>query len=167
MNLVTCSLFEAYNNNRNFKSVKKMSRSNKYCVTPDQLIKAIMGEMEAKRFYEKLITMTTDEENKKIIRGIIKDEEFHQMEFRKLYVALFRKQPAVPPLGPEREINSFFQGLGMALNDELGAYEFYRDIIMQCYDNRTVMSIFFKVFTDENEHAMIENYMMNKENYNR
>ena len=142
-----------------------MSRTNKYCITSEELIKAIKGEMEAKSFYERLITKTSDTESIKIIKGIIKDEETHQAEFRKLYKALFKMDPAVPPSGSEIPIESFFDGLSTAIMDELSAYEFYRDIIMKCSESKVVSMLFFKAMTDENEHAMLENFMMNKVNH--
>jgi len=126
---------------------------------PQDLIKAMKGELEARRYYEQLIGLAP-EEDKKIIAKIMNDERKHFNNFRKLYIQLTGREPVIPPLTPPR-IPNYVEGIKGAIMDETDAYEFYRDIYLST-GSPQVRSIFFEAFTDENEHAVRLNYLYTK-----
>lgn len=126
----------------------------------ERLLKALKGEQDARRFYSELVKLAKYEEDKKIITEITLDERKHFNNFRRLYIELTGKEPALPP--QERPvIKSYIEGLKTAIMDETEAYEFYRDTFL-CTNNPIGKQIFLEAFTDENEHAIRLNYLFTK-----
>lgn len=131
-----------------------------YGVTPEQLIKAMKGEAEARLFYERLISMAPNLQEAEIIRHFLDDEINHYRNFRMLYRRVTGTEPVLPPLVPPLFPN-YVSGIEEAILDELEAYEFYRDLYLgSC--NPMVRNIFFEALTDENEHAAHLNYLYTK-----
>jgi rubrerythrin len=127
---------------------------------PQRLIKAMIGEQNARLFYLELANMTSDPEDKKLILGIARDEMKHFNNFGKLYMHLSGEKPSLPP--PEKPvIRNFVEGVKKSIIDETDAYEFYRDTFL-CNDRYLVKNIFLEAFTDENEHAIRFNYIFTK-----
>ncbi|WP_054870971.1 ferritin family protein [Caloranaerobacter sp. TR13] len=131
-----------------------------YGITPNQLVQAMKGELEAIKYYERLIKMAPNQEEADIIRAFYKDEKKHYNNFRHLYMMMTGRQPTIPPINMP-EFDNYLQGVEQAILDELDAYEFYRDIYLSNI-NPYVRSLFFEAFTDENEHAAHLNYLYTK-----
>jgi len=129
-------------------------------LTREQLAKAIEGKRDAVAYYEYAKTLTGDEKHRKTLDGIIKDEQKHLAKFSELYRRKFGGQVEGSPAMPE--VHEFNAALRMAVSDELDAYEFYRDIYMDCTSEQ-VRVPFFEAMTDENEHAIRLNLMYTEE----
>jgi rubrerythrin len=121
-------------------------------LTREQLLKAIEGEQNAIADYERIKTLTDDTGQITVLNGIIMDEHKHLRNFEELYRRKFGSGMVSPPLERPRELG-FTESLRSAVNDEIEAYEFYRDLYMDCTNDQT-RQIFFGAMTDENEHAM-------------
>ena len=125
-----------------------------------RLLKALKGEQDAIKYYEKLITMAASEEDKNIISKIYKDEGDHFNNFRKFYIQLTSRKPMLPP--PEApNIPNYIEGIKKAIMDETDTYGFYKDTYL-CTNNPIAKEIFLDAFTDENEHAIRFNYLFTK-----
>lgn len=125
-----------------------------------RLIEALKGEQDARKFYQKLITMATDQEDKNIISKIYNDEGEHFNNFRRLYNKLTGRNPMLP--APETpNIPNYLAGIRKAIMDETDTYAFYKDTYL-CSNNPIAKEIFFDAFTDENEHAVRFNYLFTK-----
>ncbi|SHH62914.1 Rubrerythrin [Caloranaerobacter azorensis DSM 13643] len=131
-----------------------------YGITPNQLIQAMKGELEAIEYYERLIKMAPNREEANIIRAFYEDEKKHYNNFRRLYMMMTGRPPIILPVNKPK-IKSYLQGIEQAILDELKAYEFYRDIYLSNI-NPYVRNTFFEAFTDENEHAAHLNYIYTK-----
>lgn len=129
-------------------------------VTPEQLIKAMKGEAEARLYYQKLMKMAPNEQEADIISNFFKDETKHFSKFRMLYIMLTGTEPELPPLTAPT-FKTYLEGIELAILDELAAYDYYRDIYLGSYNLR-VRDIFFEALTDENEHAAHLNYLFTK-----
>jgi rubrerythrin len=136
-------------------------------LTKEQLIKAIEGERGAITFYEHVKTLTGDEEHLKAFGHIIHDEKKHLKNFEELYQKKFGSGMAPHPSsdvsGPgDGRPHLFTDALRQAINDELEAYEFYRDVYMDCTSEQVKVP-FYEAMTDENEHAARLNMMYTRE----
>ncbi len=126
-------------------------------LTPDLLMQAMNGENHGIAYYTALAELAPDDHAKDMILHFRDDEEKHLNAFEMLFTRMTGRRPNLP--APEKpEISSFEEGLGQAFSDEMGAYELYRNIILA---NPTpfVREIFFEAMTDENEHAIKNNYL--------
>lgn len=135
-----------------------------YNVTPAQLMKAMKGEAEARKYYKRLISMAPNEEEADIIEKFYEDETKHLSKFRMLFEMTTGKEPELANV-KSPDFDSYIEGVEKAILDELEAYEFYRDIYLSS-NNPIVREVFFEAFTDENEHAAHLNYLYTK-NKNR
>ena len=135
-----------------------------YNVTPAQLMKAMKGEAEARKYYKRLIGMAPNEKEADIIERIYEDEKKHLTKFKMLFKMIANKEPELTNV-KSPDFDSYLEGVENAILDELEAYEFYRDIYLFS-NNPVVKEIFFEAFTDENEHAAHLNYLYTK-NKNR
>jgi rubrerythrin len=135
-------------------------------LTREQLLKAIEGERDAITFYEHLKTLTGDEEHLKNIGHIMHDEKKHLEKFEELFRKKFGGRERAEPSPMEQSDrplpHEFNAALRQAINDELEAYEFYRDVYMDC-TNEQVKVPFYGAMTDENEHAIRLNMMYTRE----
>lgn len=131
-----------------------------YNVTPAQLMKAMRGEAEARKYYKKLMGMATDEKEADIIEHLYEEETKHLSKFRMLFEMITGKEPEVSSV-KSPDFDSYQDGVEQAILDELDAYEFYRDIYL-AGNNPIVRDIFFEALTDENEHAAHLNYIYTK-----
>jgi rubrerythrin len=131
-----------------------------YNVTPVQLLKAMQGEAEARKYYKRLISMAPNEKEADIIERFYEDETKHLSKFRMLFEMITGKEPELKDI-KSPDYDSYIEGVEQAILDELEAYEFYRDIYLSS-SNPIVKEIFFEAFTDENEHAAHLNYLYTK-----
>ncbi|MDD4504022.1 MAG: ferritin-like domain-containing protein, partial [Clostridiaceae bacterium] len=64
-----------------------------YNVTPAQLLKAMKGEAEARKYYKLLISMAPNEKEADIIEHFYEDETKHLSKFRMLFEMTTGKEP--------------------------------------------------------------------------
>lgn len=128
--------------------------------SPQRLIKALEGEQDAIKYYNKLITKATENQDKDIISEIISDEKKHFGYFKRLYFEITGYVPQIEP-SKEPNISNYIEGLEKAIMDETDAYEFYRDNYL-CFSNDMAKERFLEAFTDENQHAVRLNYLFTK-----
>ncbi|MHB1391679.1 MAG: ferritin family protein [Clostridia bacterium] len=135
-----------------------------YNVTPAQLMKAMRGEAEARKYYKKLMSMAPNEKEADMIERFYEDETKHLSKFRMLFEMITGKEPEITSV-KSPDFDTYLEGIEQAILDELEAYEFYRDIYLAS-NNPIIRDIFFEALTDENEHAAHLNYLYTK-NKNR
>jgi rubrerythrin len=131
-----------------------------YNVTPAQLLKAMKGEAEARKYYKRLMGMAPNERDEDIIEHFFEDETKHLSKFRMLFEMITGKEPEIANV-KQPDFDNYLEGIEQAILDELEAYEFYRDIYLS-NNNPIVRDIFFEALTDENEHAAHLNYLYTK-----
>lgn len=131
-----------------------------YNITPAQLLKAMKGEAEARKYYRRLMDEAPNEREADMIEHFFEDETKHFSKFRMLYEMITGKEPELANL-ESPDIDGYLEGIEQAILDELEAYEFYRDIYLS-NNNPIVRDIFLEAFTDENEHAAHLNYLYTK-----
>jgi rubrerythrin len=126
---------------------------------------AVASENEDKQFYEYLISVAPNEEEKKIITGIRDDEIHHFALFRQVYFILTgRTLPEAAEVEFEKPA-SYCEGLKRALMGEQGAVRKYRRIFFALQD-RTLMNILIEIITDEIRHGSLYNYLYSKNSCN-
>lgn len=116
----------------------------------EDIMDAIRGESDAILYYEKLLTMARGTTDKEYIEHILNDEKDHLRGFRDLYNRLTGLKAEYKAKAPT--ISSYQNGLFAAYNDELEAYETYRNVILQFHDP-FVRDTFFHAMSDEIDHA--------------
>ncbi len=122
---------------------------------------ALKGETEDKLFYQYLISVAKDPEDKKIIAGIRDDEMKHYQLFRQLYQELTGNVPeAVQDTAFEKPA-SYCAGLRKALMGEQNAVTFYRRILYAMKDRRHI-NIMTEIITDELRHLGLYNFLYAK-----
>lgn len=111
---------------------------------------AIRGEADAIKYYEQLLTMARGDRDKKYIEHILEDEKIHFQKFSDLYYRLTGIKPDYK--GKITKIGSYREGLLAAYDDELEAYEGYRNVILR-FKDPIVRDTFFHAMSDEIDHA--------------
>lgn len=117
----------------------------------NDLLSAIKGEATAVQFYSQLMRIAQTNEERSSIAHALEDERIHLQSFIQLYTSLFGAQPVYQP--EQKTFSSLAEGLKMAREDELEAYEQYRDVYLSTKD-MDVRDVFFRAMTDEIEHAL-------------
>jgi len=115
------------------------------------VLDAIIGEATAIDFYNRLLTAAPNQKHKENIHHALEDEKIHLQLFTQLYIALTGQQPIYQI--KKEEFSNYNEGLRMAYEDELEAYENYRNAYLLTQD-QYIRDVFFRAMTDENEHAM-------------
>lgn len=111
---------------------------------------ALADERAAAIFYDKLIAMAPTQWQKDQIKEARDDERKHYQMLHHLYVSLTGREPQVKE--KVVPVTTFCAGLKEAFNDELGAADFYRSMMLSTY-NQYIRDILFEIMTDEMEHA--------------
>lgn len=129
--------------------------SSDTALIPD-VSKAIVGEVHAYHFYQKLAELAPNEQDRQTILGIQRDEAKHYHWFSMILQRLGGQQPEIPP----GELpTSYKEGLKMAIRDELEAVAFYQDIASRATDPRIHMH-FMHASHDEQRHAAWLQFML-------
>lgn len=121
----------------------------------------VLDENEDEMFYDKLINLAPNEEQKKIIADIRDDEKIHAKIFRKIFTELTGViLPNQIPSTSKMDTNfSYMEGLKKAFFGELEAVKKYREI-MAYMPNKTLADMVMYVLTDEIRHADKYNYLI-------
>ena len=124
--------------------------------------KSIEGEKEDAEFYTLLLSLTTNEEDINIIKGIISDERKHNQILRNLYFELTSKK--LPESRNDMSVDNMLnyrKNLQKALMGELDAVKRYRKIMASMPDNKKYAAV-MEILTDELRHANIYNFLIAK-----
>ncbi|MDM5155699.1 ferritin-like domain-containing protein [Bacillus sp. DX1.1] len=115
------------------------------------ILKAVQGEATAIEFYARLANEAPNAKHKQAVLHALEDEKIHLQLFTQLYSTLTGQQPTyqIVPV----QYASYKEGLERAYEDELEAYEEYRNAFLLT-QNQTIRDVFLRAFTDEIEHAM-------------
>lgn len=122
----------------------------------------IIDENEDEAFYDKLIQLAPNDDQKKIIADIRDDEKIHANIFRKIFTELTGVILPVTPNKMDKDSHSnlsYMDGLKTALFGELDAIKKYREI-MTYMPNKTLYNMVMYVMTDEIRHADKYNYLI-------
>jgi hypothetical protein len=124
----------------------------------DDIIRAIIAEVHAYNFYEELMNLTMDEEDRFTIQQIQRDEAKHYHWF----TMILRRMGGQMPQIPAGDIPSdFTSGVRTAIRNELEAAAFYQDIAYRATDHRIQMH-FMHASHDEQRHAtLFQNMLIN------
>ncbi len=123
---------------------------------------SVATEREDELFYDYLIAVATNPEDKIIIESIRNDERNHNQMFRKIYLDLVGVALPKANEPKEPEINlTYMQGLEQALMEELSAVEKYRKILAEMSDKQKYNMV-FEILTDELKNAAKFNYLLTR-----
>ena len=116
----------------------------------DALMQSIVSEATAIDFYTRLLKEAPNRLHSQFIQDALDDETSHLNNFECLYYQYFGMKPQyqIEPI----QYPSYKDGILMALQDELRAAGFYRDIQLSVKDP-LVRDIFYLPMVDELEHA--------------
>lgn len=114
------------------------------------ILDGIKGEAAAIDLYTQLVKSAPNKQHREDILHALEDEKVHLKDFTKLYKSLSGKDPVYQV--KKAKYDSYEDGLRMAYEDELEAYEDYRDSYLLT-PNLQVRDVFFRALTDEMEHA--------------
>ncbi len=111
---------------------------------------SVVDEATAAEFYSRLLREAPDDLHERFIDHAMKDELEHLQAFEELYLHFTGTDPeyVIEPV----EYETYREGILIALEEELEAAEFYRDVILSSTD-RLVRDTFFLAMVDELEHA--------------
>lgn len=111
---------------------------------------ALADERAAAVFYQRLMDMAHNDWQREQINHAREDELKHYHMLHQLYVQLTGREPVVAE--KEVKVTTFCAGLRQAVDDELGAMDMYRGMMLSTY-LPWVRDILFVIMTDEMEHA--------------
>lgn len=122
----------------------------------NDISKAIIGEVHAYNFYERLAALAPDEQYRQIIRSIQRDEARHYHWFTMMIRMMGGQLPQIPQ--GELPVN-FKDGVRTAIRHELETAAFYQDISMRATTHHVQMH-FMHAMHDEQRHASWFQYML-------
>jgi rubrerythrin len=117
----------------------------------EMIKEAMKDEKTAISFYRYLMDMAPNSREKEIIKGIRDDEKKHYEMFKRMHfemTGMWHETEDVKATKPK----DYKTGIEHAIFDELGAVEFYRQIMFKMTDQR-YRDMLFEIITDEQEHA--------------
>ncbi|GFI61463.1 hypothetical protein IMSAG049_00622 [Clostridiales bacterium] len=152
-----------YNINKKYpdKSDIKLVMSADAQTISEMLYDAIDDENEDFAKYTALANIIGNNEDSEILRSISYDEYKHRQLFEEIYTMLVGKRPEIKEEAEEIKPNELREELVDQLFDEMEAVEMYREL-MAAFGNSEIRDIIFEIITDEQAHASILNYLINK-----
>jgi rubrerythrin len=122
----------------------------------NDVIEAIIGEVQAYNFYENLAELAPTDYERDIINSIQNDEARHYHWFTMILQRLGGNLPEIPAgVLP----TDFMEGLKIAIQDELNAASFYQNIAYNAVDRQMQMH-FMHASHDEQRHASWLQYIL-------
>ncbi|REE91497.1 rubrerythrin [Paenibacillus taihuensis] len=131
-----------------------MAFTNMFLI-PD-ISRAIIGEVHAYQFYQRLAELAPNEQDRQTILRIQRDEAKHYRWFSTILSNLGGQQPQIP--AGELPI-SFRDGVRTAINHELETAAFYQDVAYRATD-RPIEMHFTHAMHDEQRHASLFQLML-------
>jgi rubrerythrin len=122
----------------------------------NDVIEAIIGEVQAYNFYEKLAELAPTDYERDVINSIQNDEARHYHWFTMIIQRLGGNLPEIlAGVLPA----DFMEGLKIAIQDELNAASFYQNIGYNAVDHQMQMH-FMHASHDEQRHASWLQYIL-------
>jgi rubrerythrin len=122
----------------------------------NDVIEAIIGEVQAYNFYENLAELAPTDYERDIINSIQNDEARHYHWFTMILQRLGGNLPEIPAGVLPAD---FMEGLKIAIQDELNAASFYQNIAYNAVDHQMQMH-FMHASHDEQRHASWLQYIL-------
>ncbi|HHV96532.1 MAG TPA: ferritin-like domain-containing protein [Clostridiaceae bacterium] len=122
---------------------------------------AVSGESEDRLFYEYLISVAPNEEEKNLIKSIREDEVKHFGYFKDLYKELIGSNLPATSNEEFKKPKSYCDGLKNALLGEQKAVQKYRKILAVLNEKAQINKL-VEIITDEIRHGIIYNYLYSK-----
>lgn len=122
------------------------------------MVEAVRSEREDELFYDYILSLAPNEEQREIIVSIRDDERKHNKMFREIYYQLTGKD--IPSVSDTvfQQPASYLEGIRRALFGELGAVVKYRQILfgLGFLPFRNMVT---EIYTDELRHASMWNFL--------
>ena len=151
-----------YQNNKRNNGI---SQNQGLSFMEDMIKLALEDEKKAIAFYKTMASRFEDEDDAKFVEDIYLDEVRHYRVLENIYSTLFNKN--VEPMDfsqiQSKLPNNNFQNFQNTFNDEISAFEFYRDLYFNVND-QNLKKLFFELMSDEQKHAVKINYLLTKYN---
>lgn len=122
-----------------------------------QIQKFMQDETNAAVLYRELVAQTPGEDLKAYVQHALDDEQAHYRMLGELHRELTGRTYEAEPQPTSFE--NLRAGLKLAMDGEYEAFEEYRSIYLK-YHNPQIRDIFFRLMTDELEHATRFNYVL-------
>lgn len=117
----------------------------------DDIQRAVILEVHAFNYYQSLIALAPNEQQRQIIRSIQRDEMRHYHWFTMMLRMMGAQQPLIPPgILPV----SFAEGVRIAIQQELEAAAFYQTIANRAV-SRFIQMHTVRAIYDEQRHASL------------
>jgi rubrerythrin len=116
------------------------------------LEKYIQYELQDSAYYAKLAQLAPNDQAKKIILELSKDEKLHAQNFQQLYFMLTNRYFKPNPLSPIK-INAYEDALKIRILAETKDYKKYGEQYLKA-PSKDIQDLFFVTKTVEAQHAM-------------
>lgn len=118
---------------------------------------AVILEVQAFNYYQRLIALALNEPQRQIIAGIQRDEMMHYHWFSMMLRMLGAQQPPIPPGGLPAE---FAEGVREAIRLEFEAAAFYQTIANRASAPFIRMHTFRAIYDEQRHAALLQNILM-------
>ncbi|MPL65777.1 hypothetical protein SDC9_11441 [bioreactor metagenome] len=125
------------------------------------ILEALGDEASDRAFYQYLLTIAPDCEQREIIKSIRDDEIKHFKMFRIIYQEITCEQPTPEQKQDFEEPENYCAAIQKAIFGELGAVELYRKIMFGLCSQRH-RDMLFEIITDEIKHSGKWNFLYSK-----
>ncbi len=122
----------------------------------NDVIEAIIGEVQAYNFYERLAELAPTDYERDVIKSIQQDEARHYHWFTMILQSFGGNLPDFPAVAMPSD---FTEGLKIAIQDELNAASFYQNIAYNAVEHQIQMH-FMHASHDEQRHASWLQYIL-------
>lgn len=156
-----------YNTNKTQKinSVKpsnaKLVMSEEYPTVQDMLIDAMKDEEHDFKYYSALSDAISDTADSETVKSMAFDEYKHKKLLEEIYYALTETMPEKIEVEIEPISEDLKAEFTNSLFKELEGVELYREL-MASFENQSIRDLFFEILTDEQAHAAMNNYFIQK-----
>jgi len=153
-----------HQNTNNLKSSNaKLIMSEEEMTVQDILINEMNDKEHNYQYYSALSEKLTDSADAETVKSMAFDEYKHKRLLEEIYYALTETMPEKTEVKIEPISNNINDEFTNTFFKELEAVEMNREL-MASFENQSVKDLFFEILTDEQAHAAILNYLIQKYN---
>lgn len=120
--------------------------------------RTLILEVQAFNYYQRLITLIANEQQRQIIASIQRDEMMHYHWFTMMLHMMGAQQPLIPP--GEKPVN-FVEGVREAIRLELEAAAYYQTILNRATAHFIRMHTQRAIYDEQRHAALLQNILMN------
>ncbi|MPM83916.1 hypothetical protein SDC9_130986 [bioreactor metagenome] len=139
----------------------KLVMSEEEPTIQDMIIDAIKDEEHDFKYYSALSDAITDPTDAETVKSMSLDEYKHKRLLEEIYYALTGAMPQPVEVEIEPISNNLKEEFSNSLFKELEGVELYREL-MTSFESLGVRDLFFEILTDEQSHADMLNYLIQK-----